>query len=103
MGIDETGCARVCQQNKSLHSTPPCLLQPLPIPEQVWDDIAMDFIIGLPNSNGKSIIWVVIDRHSKYAHFSVLAPPLSASKVASALNRCHEMYFRSYSGDHPIQ
>jgi hypothetical protein len=43
----------------------------------------MDFIVGLPKSNGMSVIFVVIDRMTKYAHFFPLSHPYSAAKVAS--------------------
>ena len=43
----------------------------------------MDFIIGLPKSEGKSVIMVVVDRLTKYAHFCALYHPFKASKVAT--------------------
>ena len=43
----------------------------------------MDFITGLPKSEGKSVIMVVVDRLNKYAHFCAQSHPFNASTVAS--------------------
>jgi hypothetical protein len=46
------------------------LLQPLQIPQWKWDEIGMDFIVGLPRTRaGYDSIWVVVDRLTKLAHF----------------------------------
>ena len=44
----------------------------------------MDFITGLPKSKGKSVIMVVVDRLTRYAHFCALSRPFKASTVATA-------------------
>jgi hypothetical protein len=46
----------------------------------------MDFIMGLPKSDNKSIIMVVVDLLSKYAHFCALQHPFRASTVAHIFN-----------------
>ena len=42
----------------------------------------MDFIVGLPKSGYKSVIMVVVDRLSKYAHFFALQHPFTTFTVA---------------------
>lgn len=75
------GCD-VCQRTKRDQGPYPGLLQPLPIPERAWTHISMDFIEGLPHSQGKSVILVVVDRFTKYGHFLALSHPYTAQSVA---------------------
>jgi hypothetical protein len=72
----------ICQQNKVENVKPPGLLQPLLVLYAPFIDISMDFIDGLPKSEGKEVIFVVVDRFSKYAHLMTLTHPYSAITVA---------------------
>ena len=59
-----------CQKVKAIHLRPAGELQPLPIPAWKWEDISMDFIVGLPKTaKGFDSIWVIVDRLTKSAHF----------------------------------
>ena len=61
------------------------LLQPLPIPEKIWDEVSMDFIIHLLPFMGKTTILVVVDKLSKYVHFCALGLNLSAPQLADVV------------------
>jgi hypothetical protein len=39
-----------CRRIKAEHQRPAGLLQPLQIPQWKWDEIGMDFIVGLPRT-----------------------------------------------------
>ena len=58
-----------CQRIKASHLKTTGTLQPLPIPSWKWDEIRMDFIVGLPlTSKNHDSIWVIVDRLTKTAH-----------------------------------
>jgi hypothetical protein len=57
-----------CNKAKS-QINPHGLYVPLPVPSVPWEDISMDFILGLPRTKrGRHTIFVVIDRFYKMAH-----------------------------------
>jgi hypothetical protein len=59
------------------------LLQPLSILEWKWDDISMDFIVGLPLMARKfDSIWVIVDRLSKSTHFILVHTNYNVQKYA---------------------
>jgi hypothetical protein len=59
-----------CRRVKAIHMKTAGPLQSLPIPIWKWEDISMNFVVGLPRTvKGFDSIWVIIDRLTKIAHF----------------------------------
>jgi hypothetical protein len=72
-----------CQRIKDKHQKPAGLLQPLPIPVWKWDEIGMDFVVGLPRTQkGHDSIWVIVDRLTKVAHFLPVRTTYGGEKLA---------------------
>jgi hypothetical protein len=80
--IDMVKACLVCQQVKSTTHSPYGLLNPLPIPEGIWEDISLDFVVGLPSFQTYTVILVIVDRLSKAVHLGLLPTHFNASKVA---------------------
>jgi IS30 family transposase len=70
-----------CQRVKAEHQSPAGLMQPLSIPEWKWEEIGIDFIIGLPLTPKKDMIWVIVDRLTKSAHFLAVNQKDSREKL----------------------
>jgi hypothetical protein len=53
------------------------------VPEWKWEEIAMDFIVGLPRTqSGYDSIWVIVDRLTKVADFIPIKTTYSALQLA---------------------
>jgi hypothetical protein len=77
-----------CQRVKAEHQRPAGLLQPLKIPEWKWEEIRMDFIVGLPRTQAVyDSIWVIVDRLTKVAHFIPVKTTFSGAKCHTPVLR----------------
>ena len=75
-----------CRRGKAPREKKYRLLEPLPIPEQRWKDIAMDFVTGFPESKkGNNAILTITCRLLKDRHFiAYKAGELGTSAEATA-------------------
>jgi hypothetical protein len=68
---------------------PKGLLQPLSVPHWMWDDISMDFIVGLPLTARKyNSIWVIVDRLTKSTHFIPVNTNYNVQKYTEVYVAC---------------
>jgi hypothetical protein len=66
--VEYVSLCDTCQRVKAEHQRPAGLLQPLKIPEWKWEEIRMDFIVGLPRTQaGYDSILLIVDRLTKVA------------------------------------
>ena len=72
-----------CQQKKYEMKKSAGLLCPLSIPHHPWEDLSLDFIVGLPLYHGNTMILVVVDRFSKGIHLGMLPSSHTAHTVAT--------------------
>jgi hypothetical protein len=71
-----------CQRVKAECQRPAELLQPLKIPQWKWEEISMDFIIGLSTTQyGYDSIWVIVDCFSKVVHFILVKTTYKGAKL----------------------
>ncbi|GJP32524.1 hypothetical protein CLOM_g17152, partial [Closterium sp. NIES-68] len=70
------------QRMKSSRLRPTGLLQPLEPPSRPWQQVTMDFVIGLPaGPSGNDAILVVLDRLTKMAHFAACKMTITAEQT----------------------
>ncbi|WVZ58280.1 hypothetical protein U9M48_008563 [Paspalum notatum var. saurae] len=102
-----------CQRVKAEYQRPAGLLQPLKIPEWKWEEISMDFIVGLPRTQkGYNSIWVVVDRLTKVAHFIPVNTTYSGASYQASLKkspvealygrRCRTSLFWNQTGEKQV-
>jgi len=71
-----------CARTKASRERYSGLLRPLPVPDQRWKEVSIDFVVGLPNCQGHDAIMVVVDRLSKMRHLTPCSEKTSSADTA---------------------
>ena len=72
----------VCQRTKTFPAKPQGLLQPNRVPTRPWEDISIDLITGLPESNTYNAICVIVDRFTKMIRLTPTTDQVSSEGIA---------------------
>nr|GEY00033.1 putative reverse transcriptase domain-containing protein [Tanacetum cinerariifolium] len=85
-----------CVKVKAEHKRPSGLLQQPEIPVWKWERITMDFIIGLPRTPSRyDLIWVIVDRLTKSAHFLPV-------KMTDSMEKLTQLYLKEVVCKHEV-
>lgn len=71
-----------CSRIKPARHAPYGFLKPLTVPQKRWESVSMDFIVGLPQSEGFDAILVCVDRLTKMAHFMPCTSEIDSAGTA---------------------
>jgi len=88
----------VCAHNKTSSRAQMGLLRPLPVPSRPWSEISVDFVTGLPVSEGNSTVLTVVDRFSKMVHYIAL-PKLPSAKETAEIMMTHVFRIHGFPKD----
>jgi len=78
-----TECSR-CQKAKADRYSKKTKLVPMPTGERLWEEIAIDFIGELPESNSYNAILVIIDHFTKMQYYIPVKTSWTSEDVANA-------------------
>ena len=82
-----------CARAKSRRHAKYGVLKPLPVPNKRWSDLSVDFVVGLPVSEGYNAIMVCIDRLTKMRHFVPTTSEVTAEDTADLfLNYVYKLH-----------
>lgn len=73
----------VCQRTKASRQKYTGLLHPLPTATKYWSSVTLDFITDLPLCEKQDTILVVVDRHTKMAHFTPCTKDITSRDTAT--------------------
>ena len=81
---DYVKSCEICARSKYSRHKRYDYLRPLEVPDRPWKSIEIDFLCGLPNSRGYTIIMVIVDRFSKMIHLKPFRDLPNTKRTAKA-------------------